>query len=255
MYLGTINDIDALKYSSNTYQFHTAIKVGRGFYNYNYPLKIDNNAFDIYRDTFAEFGLGIKTGIDLPVESLGYKGGSEVSGHLLDFAIGQYDTYTPIQLSQYISTLANNGVRMQPYLLKSIYEPTKDELTNLIKEIEPVTLNKVNTKEEYLNRVREGFKQVLMPGGTGSGYIDLSYKPAGKTGTSQSFVDTDGNGVIDTETISTTFVAYAPYDNPTVTFTIISPDVSHYGNYSNYQSNVNARITREVSKKYFDIYK
>ena len=255
MYLGTINDIDALKYSSNTYQFHTAIKVGRGFYNYNSPLKIDNNAFNIYRDTFAEFGLGIKTGIDLPVESLGYKGGSEVSGHLLDFAIGQYDTYTPIQLSQYISTLANNGVRMQPYLLKSIYEPTKDGLTNLIKEIEPLTLNKVNTKEEYLSRVREGFKQVLMPGGTGSGYIDLSYKPAGKTGTSQSFVDTDGNGIIDTETITTNFVAYAPYDNPTVTFTIISPDVSHYGNYSSYQSNVNARITREVSKKYFDIYK
>lgn len=254
-YLGYIDDIRALKYSSNTYQFHTAIRVGKSNYIYNGPLKIDSNAFNIYRKTFAEFGLGIKTGIDLPLESLGYKGSSTLSGHLLDFSIGQYDTYTPIQLSQYISTIANNGVRMQPYLLKSVYNPSKDGLTNLISETKPITLNKVNTKQEYLNRVKEGFKEVLTPGGTGYGYINLAYRPAGKTGTSQSFIDTDNNGVIDKETISTSFVAYAPYDNPTVTFTIISPDVSHYDNYSTYQSVVNMRITQEVSKKYFDIYK
>lgn len=254
-YLGYIDDIRALKYSSNTYQFNTAIKVGKGNYVYDQPLKIDTNAFNIYRKTFAEFGLGIKTGIDLPLESLGYKGNSLLSGHLLDFSIGQYDTYTPIQLSQYISTLANNGVRMQPYLLKQVYSPSKDGLNNLLSETKPITLNKVNTKQEYLDRVKEGFKEVLTAGGTGYGYIDLSYKPAGKTGTSQSFIDTDNNGIIDTETITTTFVAYAPYDNPTVTFTIISPDISHYGNYSNYQSMVNMKIAQEVSKKYFDIYK
>lgn len=254
-YLGYIDDIGALKYSSNTYQFNTAIKVGKGNYVYNGPLKIDTNAFNTYRKTFAEFGLGVKTGIDLPLESLGYKGSSTLSGHLLDFSIGQYDTYTPIQLSQYISTLANNGVRMQPYLLKSVYNPSKEGLVNLINEVKPVTLNKVNTESEYLNRVKEGFKEVLTGGGTGYGYIDLGYNPAGKTGTSQSFIDTDNNGVIDTETITTTFVAYAPYDDPTVTFTIISPDISHYGNYSTYQSLVNMRIAQEVSKKYFDIYK
>lgn len=254
-YLGGINDITALKYSSNTYQFNTAIRVGKGNYVYDGPLKIDTNAFNIYRKTFAEFGLGVKTGIDLPLESLGYKGSSTLSGHLLDFSIGQYDTYTPIQLSQYISTLANNGVRMQPYLLKQVYNPSKDGLNNLISEIKPVTLNKVNTEQKYLDRVKEGFKEVLTAGGTGYGYIDLGYKPAGKTGTSQSFIDTDNNGVIDTETLTTTFVAYAPYDDPSVTFTVLSPDVSHYGNNSTYQSVVNMRITQEVSQKYFDIYK
>lgn len=254
-YLGGINDITALKYSSNTYQFNTAIRVGKGNYVYDGPLKIDTNAFNIYRKTFAEFGLGVKTGIDLPLESLGYKGSSTLSGHLLDFSIGQYDTYTPIQLSQYISTLANDGVRMQPYLLKQVYSPSKDGLNNLISETKPVTLNKVNTEQKYLDRVKEGFKEVLTAGGTGYGYIDLGYKPAGKTGTSQSFIDTDNNGVIDTETLTTTFVAYAPYDDPRVTFTVLSPDVSHYGNNSTYQSVVNMRITQEVSQKYFDIYK
>ena len=119
-YLGSINDITALKYSSNTYQFRTAINVGKGYYSYDAPLKIDETAFDIYRKTFNEFGLGIKTEIDLPVESLGYIGTSTKSGLLLDFSIGQYDTYTPIQLSQYISTIANGGNRMKFNLLKKV---------------------------------------------------------------------------------------------------------------------------------------
>ena len=254
MYLGSLNDITALKYSSNTYQFLTAIKVGKGLYSYNQSLKLDLEAFNIYRNTFKEFGLGVKTEIDLPVESLGYKGNSNVSGHLLDFSIGQYDTYTPIQLSQYIGTIANNGTRLKPYLLKSVYEPTKEPLTKLIYENSKQVLNKVNTETKYLDRVKLGFKTVLEPYGTGYGFIDPIYNPAGKTGTSQSFIDTDLDGKIDTETITNTFVAYAPYDNPKVTFTIISPDVSHRNNNSEYQSFVNKRIAYEVSKKYFQFY-
>ncbi len=254
-YLGMLNDITALKQSSNTYQFYTAIKVGNGNYSYNAPLVIDLNAFKIYRDTFAEFGLGVKTGIDLPVESLGFKGESEVAGHLLDFSIGQYDTYTPIQLAQYMGTIANGGNRMQPYLLKSVYDSKGSSLTNLVSETEPVVLNKVNTKDEYMARVQEGFKAVLEYGGTGSGYIDLSYNPAGKTGTSESFVDTDGDGKIDTETVTNTFAGYAPYDDPEVVFTVISPDIYHYGNNSTYTSTVNKRLSQQISQKFFEIYK
>ncbi len=55
-------------------------------------------------------------------------------------------------------------------------------------------LNTVDTKKEYMERVQEGFKAVLnSPGGYGVGYMDKSMKPAGKTGTSQSFIDTDNN--------------------------------------------------------------
>ncbi len=253
-YLGVLDDITALKYSSNTYQFRTAIKVGKGSYAYNQGLSLDLKAFDIYRKTFSEFGLGVKTEIDLPVESLGFKGKSEVVGHLLDFSIGQYDTYTPIQLSQYIGTIANDGVRVKPHLLKEVYKPTKEPLKELIYKKETQELNKVTTEKQYMDRVKLGFKTVLEPYGTGSGYIDLSYRPAGKTGTSQSFIDTNLDGKIDTETISNTFVAYAPYDNPKVTFTIISPDVSHRNNYSEYQSWANGRITQQVSQKYFEFY-
>ncbi len=253
-YLGTLNDITALQQSSNTYQYNTAIKVAHGYYQYDQPLRIDESAFDIYRNTFAQFGLGVKTEIDLPVESLGYKGTSTLPGHLLDFSIGQYDTYTPIQLNQYINTIANGGNRMKPYLLKSIYEPTKDGLTKRITGTTPTILNKVETKPEYLDRVKLGFQRVL-DSGTGYGYIDLQYQPAGKTGTSESFIDTNNDGIVDTETITTTFVAYAPFDDPKVSFTVISPDIYYNESGSTYQSNVNKRIVNRVSKKYFEIYK
>ena len=251
---GYIDDLAALKYSSNVYQFYTAIKVGKGNYSYNKPLKIDESAFDIYRDTFAEFGLGVKTGIDLPNESLGYEGTNRLSGLLLDFSIGQYDTYTPIQLSQYMSTIANDGVRLKPYLLKAVFDSSEESLTKIIYETEVKELNKVNTEDKYLERVKEGFKQVTAPGGTGSGYVDHSYKPAGKTGTAQSFLDTDGDRIIDTATTTATFAAYAPYDDPEVVFTVISPDVApEEVSYSN-MSRVNTRISQKVSKKYFEIY-
>ncbi len=254
MPLGTLNDITALKKSSNTYQYYTALKVAKTKYKYNMALKANKEAFKKYRTTFNEFGLGVKTGIDLKGESVGNVGKSDVGGLLLDFSIGQYDTYTPIQLSQYISTIANNGSRMKLHLLKDVYSSKKESLSNKIYEYKNEELNKVTTEEKFLNRVKEGFKEVLKLGGTGYGYINLKYKPAGKTGTSQSFVDTDGDLKVDKETISNAFVAYAPYDDPIVTFAIISPDIYNYDNNSNYQTNVNRRITTKVSEAYFKLY-
>ncbi len=249
-YLGNINDINAIAYSSNTYQFRTAINVGHGYYVYNEPLPLDKEAFNTYRKTFEQFGLGIKTGIDLPVESLGFKGTDTAPGHLLDFSIGQYDTYTPIQMAQYIGTIANGGKRIQPHLYKGLY----DNETHKVKdEFETKELNRVDTKPEYLDRIKQGFEAVLSYG-TGAGYINMYYKPAGKTGTSQSFIDTNGDGKVDQETITTTFVAYAPYDNPKVTFTIISPDVSRNDGRTTYQSNINKRLASRISSLYFENY-
>ncbi len=244
--LGRLNDITAIAYSSNTYQYYTAIKVGKGNYKYNKPLVIDKEAFNTYRNTFKQFGLGIKTEIDLPKESTGYKGTDTAPGHLLDFSIGQYDNYTPLELSQYIGTIATSGKRMKLHLFKNLYGETSD--TN------EKELNTVDTKPEYMERIRESFKAVI-DYGTGKGYIDPVFRAAGKTGTSQSFVDTNNDGVVDTETISTTFVAYAPYDDPRVTFTIISPDISHNNGRISHQSAINKRLADRVSKKYFEISK
>lgn len=252
--LGYVNDLDALALSSNVYQFYTAINVGKSKYIYNGPLNIDENAFDIYRNTFKEFGLGTLTEIDLPYESTGYKGSNREPGHLLDFAIGQYDNYTPIQLSQYFSTLANSGTRYKTHILKSVYEPTSIPLTKLKYEIKPTVLNKVNTESVYMDRVRTGLREV-MTRGTGYSYVDSSFNAAGKTGTSESFIDTNSDGIVDTETTTNTFGAYAPFDNPTVSFVVVSPDVGYFVNNSERKISINQQISYLVSKKYFEIYK
>lgn len=254
--LGVINDITALAKSSNVYQFKIAIRVNGQEYRRGMRLNFNQKAFDTYRDMYHSFGLGVKTGIDLPIESLGYSSKDKAAGNLLDFVMGQYETYTPIQLSQYVTTIANGGERLKPHLLKEVHKSSStEEIGPLEKKIEKEALNTVDTKKEYMERVQEGFKAVLNShGGYGVGYMDKSMKPAGKTGTSQSFIDTDGNGIIDTETITSSFIGYAPYDNPKMSILVTSPDSSHPNSRYNYASLVTYHITQEVTKKYTELY-
>ncbi len=254
--IGRINDIDALALSSNVYQFKTAIKVAGYTYTYDMPFKVDKSVFDLYRNTFHEFGLGVKTEIDLPVESTGFTSDNTAGGLLLDFVMGQYDTYTPIQLSQYISTLANGGSRYQPHLLKEVHQSTEDDsLGKTIYTFTPNVLNTVNTKPEYMSRVREGFRAVMAKSyGLGRGYIDESHEPSGKTGTSQSFKDTDGDGIIDTPTVSTSFIGYAPTTNPKISITVTSPDSTLENQATTYSTLVTRNVTKSVSEVYFNLY-
>lgn len=249
--MGSINDIYALQNSSNSYQYQIAMRVGGANYRYNEALKIDEDAFNKYRNMYESFGLGIKTEIDLPVESLGYRGSSTLPGHLLDFSIGQYDTYTPIQLSQYINTMANSGIRIKPHLLKEVYKPSSngEKFGDKIYTAETTILGHVDVEDKYINRVKEGFNAVVMQG-LGYGYMGYYNNSAGKTGTSQSFIDTDGDKVVDTETITTSFVGYSPSDNPQMSIVVVSPDVS-YGD--GYTSNVTKRISSQVVNKFFEL--
>lgn len=249
--MGTIDDIYALQYSSNVYQYKIAINVGGGTYEYNKALSLNTDAFNKYRNMYAEFGLGVKTGIDLPVESLGYMGTSKLPGHLLDFSIGQYDTYTPIQLTQYINTIANGGKRLKPYLLKEVYIPSDngDKFGSLVYKGSTTVQGNLSVEEKYINRVREGFNAVVS-NGLGYGYMGYYTNSSGKTGTSESFIDTDGDNKVDTETITSSFVGYSPSDNPKMSVVVVSPDIS-IPNSS--QSIVTKRISANIVNKYFEL--
>lgn len=254
--LGVIDDITALAKSSNVYQFKIAIRVNGQEYFREMRLNFNQSSFDTYRSMYHSFGLGVKTGIDLPVESNGYTSKDKAAGNLLDFVMGQYETYTPIQLSQYITTIANGGERLAPHLLKEVHSSSEtDEIGALESTTEKKVLNTINTAPEYMARVKEGFKAVLnSPGGYGVGYMNTAMRPAGKTGTSQSFIDTDNDGRIDTETITSSFIGYAPYDNPKMSILVTSPDSSHPNSSTNYASLVTYRITREITAKYAEMY-
>lgn len=254
--LGYINDITALAKSSNVYQFKAAIRVNGQEYFRDMKLNFNQAAFDTYRNMYHAFGLGVKTGIDLPVESSGYTSKDRSAGNLLDFVMGQYETYTPIQLSQYISTFANGGSRIAPRLLKEVHQATNDEtISDTYFEAPKQVLNTIDIDSNYMNRVKEGFYAVMHAnGGYGRGYIDNKLDAAGKTGTSQSFIDTDNDGIIDTETITSSFVGYFPYNNPKVSIVVTSPNSSHPNSATDYASLVTLRITKEVTNKYYEMY-
>ena len=255
--LGTINDITALAKSSNVYQFKAAIRVNGQEYFRGMKLNFNQKAFDTYRNMYHSFGLGVETGIDLPSESIGYGAKEDTnSGNLLDFVMGQYESYTPLQLSQYISTIANGGSRLAPHLLKEVHEATEDaSLGDTILTVEKEVLNTIDTTPEYMARVKEGFYAVMhASGGYGRGYIDDKWDAAGKTGTSQSAVDTNNDQINDTDTITSSFVGYAPANNPVMSIMVTSPNSSHPNSNTDYASLVTLHITKEVTNKFFELY-
>ncbi|WP_328824011.1 penicillin-binding protein 2 [Niallia circulans] len=250
---GPINDLYALKRSSNGYMFLMAMKLGgQQTYIPNGLLSIDKvSAIETFRYNFSQFGLGVRTGIDLPGEHSGYGGGQipPESGKVLDYAIGQYDTYTPLQIVQYISTIANGGYRIQPHIAKEVREPNQgNELGPIIQEYEPKVYNKIDMKEEWIKRVQLGFKQVVNePLGTGYGIKNKEYKIAGKTGTAQALYNGPLPHSPGLMLWNITFGGYAPYDHPEIAVSVTVPWLRTD------QSHVNLEIANDVFKAYFEL--
>ncbi len=239
--LGILNDIEALRMSSNYFQYLIAVGVTGNKYKSGIKLNANKDHFNMYRDIFASYGLGALTGIDLSNESTGQKGSTISDDLLLNMSIGQYDTYTPLELSEYINTIAS-GNRMRLSLLKyvlnsdgSIYFENKNEI-----------YNKAPVDDIYLNRIREGFKAVNISG-TGYSYTNHKFTSAGKTGTAESFLDTDADGIIDKATVSTSYIMYAPFDKPMFSMIIVSPHIKYKNKISDYKYPINARIMRRAS--------
>ena len=80
-----------------------------------------------------------------------------------------------------------------------------------------------------------------------------SPSPAGKTGTSETFIDTDGDGIVDTETVSNNFIGFAPFDNPIMAIATSSPNVQNPKR-GEFKSSVNYRITKKSSDIFFKYY-
>jgi len=238
--LGLINDIDALAQSSNYYQFINAIKVSGKSYSYNMSFNPTIDDFNKYRSVFRDYGLGSLSGIDLNEEKLGITG-SRISGDLLlNYAIGQYDTYTPLMLSSYINTIANNGVRNKLRLVQ--YAISLEGEKREINELE--VLSKVNINEEDLKRVQTGLRKVIAAG-TASGYVDQSLNAAGKTGTSETFF----NGV---STTTRSFIMYAPVSEPKYSIVIVSPNLAYSNTVNNYKYPINSRLSKKISNILFE---
>lgn len=257
--MGTITDLQALQMSSNVYMFKTVMKIAGVTYVPGGTLSVPQKAFDTMRYYFSEFGLGVPTGIDLPNEATGFKGTTAKPGFLLDFAIGQYDTYTPLQLTQYVSTIANGGYRIKPQVVKEIREPVSKpgEIGKVVQSMEPVVLNRIDMKPEYIKEVQNGFHMVMQTTeGTGhKAFGNAPYKVAGKTGTAETFYDgpdtakrKSGTNGEPPSTYNLTMIGYAPEDNPEISFSVVVPWVPD-------DSPISKSIARRVMDAYFDLKK
>ncbi len=252
----TIDDLYALERSSNVYMFKTVIAMAGMQYYYNMGFPLNHKVLETMRNGYAQFGLGVSTGVDLPGETSGIYGNLTTGGLLLNLSIGQFDTYSPLQLAQYISTIANGGYRIQPRMLKEIRNPSDDgeNLGTMVQEVEPKVLNRINNTEEEINHVKEGLNRVYT-GGFGSArgsFATAEYTAAGKTGTAQVIYSDPSKGISMKDTINLVHVGFAPYENPEVAYAVMIPWATT--NFDNSLPHA-SRVARESLDAYFELQK
>lgn len=172
------------------------------------------------------FGFGTPTGINLPGEAKGIlRNPSEWSGvSKYEMAIGQEVSVTPLQLITAGAALANEGILMQPRIIKRIEKPDG----SVLKEYEPLKIRQVISKETAQS-ILSILTGVLTTRGTGyKAYID-GYTIGGKTGTAQ-IADTEKGGYLEDQFYAS-FIGFIPVPNPqiVVLVTLDRPKGEVYG--------------------------
>lgn len=249
-----IDATQALECSSNAYMVKIALGLLGQTYSANMYLNDGEtltNAMTKLRSTFAEYGLGASTGIDLPLESTGFLPDEYSTANFITNAFGQFDNYTPMQMAQYVSTVANKGTRISPHLVEGIYGNTdQGGLGDLIEPVSVKELNQVNISEDEMAILRQGFYQVVNGNGqfnTGSAIGQgASVTISAKTGTAETYTTTPSGEVV--TAVNTNVVAYAPSDNPQIAVSVVLP------NLTNQSSMTTKTIMREIINLYQSMY-
>ncbi|HFR3771173.1 TPA: penicillin-binding protein PBP2B, partial [Streptococcus suis] len=253
-YGSNIDATQALEYSSNAYMVKIALGLLGQTYSANMYLNDGDtltNAMTKLRSTFAEYGLGAPTGIDLPLESTGFLPKEFSTANFITNAFGQFDNYTPMQMAQYVATVANNGKRISPHLVEGIYgNNPQGGLGDLIEKKTSQELNKVAISAQDLAILQQGFYQVANGSGSFNTGRQISNGAAvsisAKTGTAETFT-TDRNGQV-ISAVNTNIVAYAPSANPKIAVAVVLP------NLTDFNSTASMTIVTEIINLYNSLY-
>ena len=151
-----------------------------------------------------------------------------------------------------IEEIINNNNNMNNYSTDNEIIITNQN-NETIYTYKPSILNKIYMDVSYYERIKEGLRQVLFLG-TGYGYTNTIYKPAGKTGTSESYLDLNNDGINDVKTITSTYAMFAPYDNPKYTVVVVSPNIGHYDGKKGNMAYINRYLSNDVTKLIYDKY-
>lgn len=240
---GYLNVKEAIEKSCNFFFYETADRMG----------------IDVLDKYAKYFGLGVKTQIELPGETAGILASKEYvksinrnwnPGDTINAAIGQgYNKFTPLQMTKYISMIANGGKDIDVSIIKTIQnsdgtEISREEINKYVNEklgttneekSEEITLN-----SEYVNAVKEGMKSVTS-GESGTAYVrfkDFNIEVGGKTGSAEAGQDKNGNDIV-----NAWFAAFAPYEDPEIAVVVMVENGGH-GNYT-------AEAVRNIMAEYF----
>lgn len=246
-----IDDIEALQKSSNIYMIKLTMMIGgQDSYEEDGRLFIDSDTIDVLRSYFAQFGLGTSTGIDLPNESVGFSPESNQLVSALDLSYGQFDLYTPLQLSQYVATVANGGVRYAPRLVKEIRGTDADgNLGDVLATVPTKVLNVIPVGEQEMSRVHEGMRQVSHTSDGTARYLFMNYpiQVGSKTGTTEAFYSGPIQYAQNQPVTNATFVGFAPYEDPEIAVSVVIPylEENNWGRES-------TRVAHAVMNAYFE---
>lgn len=201
--LGWLNFRTALAHSDNVY-----------FYEMGNRLGIDR------LEKYARmFGLGAKTGIDLPYEATGlvanrrykeknFDDGEWYLSETFDAAIGQgFNLVTPLQAAMVMGEIAADGKRYKPHVVNRIIAPDG----SVVKDFQPELLSQLDVPEEDIKLVQDGLHDVTKYGTAASSFRGFTVDIAGKTGTAENSQGRDHGW----------FVAYGPFDNPNIVVAVI----------------------------------
>lgn len=178
---------------------------------------------DRFYDGLTAFGIGRRSGIDLPGEAAGLlrppSKWREIE--LADHGFGQGVAVTPIQLATAYAAIANGGVVMRPYVVKAAYDPSGREILRhtpqaLRRAVAPEVAHQMNL---LLRNVVNG------PDGTGRLAQVADFTVAGKTGTAQ-MVNPATGGYYQSRLVAS-FVGFLPADDPRLVILVVLYDVSH----------------------------
>lgn len=252
-----INDTGRYTYYKD-YQPYCWSRSGHGWQNVTQAIEHSCNYFfyetgrragiDQLVRVAKSFGLGSKTGIELPEEISGTLASPETEGEwtggkTIQAAIGQLNNdFTPLQMAKYTAMIANGGKNIDITIIKSIKnsngtEVSRNELDNYIKETLGVDTNSgsdLTISDADLNAVKEGMKGVTSDdGGTAhTAFANFNIEVGGKTGSAST---RNGNA-------NAWFVGFAPYDNPEIAIAVYVKNGQH--------GNSTAPVAREIFAQY-----
>lgn len=223
---GSINVSHALEVSCNYF-----------FYELGYRLSLDSTSkyvsqlgLDKFRKYADILGLSAKSGIELPEAEPQVSTTSSIRS-----SIGQgNNNFTPVQLSRYVTTIANSGTAYDLTIIDKI----KDIEGNTIVDNKATVYNKVGIKDSTWDLVHEGMNLVV--NGEKSSikkfFNELNITVAGKSGTAQESKSKPNHAL---------FVGYAPFEKPEISVTAVIPH--------GYTSANTAELVRDVMKYYFKL--